>query len=143
MEQIGRQYPADCVINMDETSWKLLNYGFVTVAKRDNETVDCLFDNDLKMCRTAIDAAGGQFLLWVLCHGKMQRREHRYRDTGVRERCIRHGELVLLHQENGCTNTEVALDYVRWLQSRFAGGEIVLMWDVFAAHRVEEAKLFA
>jgi hypothetical protein len=101
MEQIVRQYPPDRVINMDEPSWKLLNYGFVAVAKRDSEIFDCLFDNNPKMCLTAIDAPGGKFLSWVLCHGKTERWEPRYRDAEVLEGSIRHGELVLSHQENG------------------------------------------
>jgi hypothetical protein len=60
------------------------------------------------MCRTAIDAGGGKFPLWVLCHGKTEMCGRRYRDAEVLERSIRHGELVLSHQENGWTNTEVA-----------------------------------
>ena len=32
IEGILQEYPLDHVLNMDETSWKLLNYGFVTVA---------------------------------------------------------------------------------------------------------------
>jgi hypothetical protein len=131
---------------MDKTSWKLLNYGFVTIAKRGSKTVDCLFDNDPKMCLTtitAIDAARGKFALWVLYHGKTERCENRCRDIEVLERSIRHGELVLSHQENGWTNAEVILDYFRWLRSRFAEGEIVLMWDVYTAHRAEEVKSFA
>jgi hypothetical protein len=143
MEQIVKQYPLDRVINMDETSWKLLNYGFVTVAKWGSETVDCLCDDDPKMCLTAIaaiDADGGKFPLWILCHGKTERCERRYRDADVLERSIRRGELVLLHQENGWTNTEVVLNYLRWSRFRFAGGEIVLMWNGMYSPNIVQKK---
>jgi hypothetical protein len=41
---------------MDETSWKLLNEGFLTVARRGADKVNCYFAGDPKKCTTAIAA---------------------------------------------------------------------------------------
>jgi hypothetical protein len=41
---------------MDEIRWKLLSCGFLTIAKRGAETVDCWFEGDSKMGLTAIVA---------------------------------------------------------------------------------------
>jgi hypothetical protein len=50
------------------------------------------------------------------------------------------GELVLTHAENGWTTTDVAIAYLHWLQVWFSGEPIVLVWDVFAAHRAQEVQ---
>jgi hypothetical protein len=71
--RIPSQYLGNHLIHMDENSWKLLNCGFLTVAKQGPETVDCWFEGDPKMCLTgiiAIDADGEKFLFWVLCRGR-------------------------------------------------------------------------
>jgi hypothetical protein len=128
---------------MDETSWKLLNTGFVTVANKSSETVDCLFDVDPKTCMTAIatiDAAGGKLPLWILARGKTTRCEQRYRTNSALERAIEGGELVVSHEENGWTNGDVACDYLRWLRSRYSSDAVVLVWNVFTSHRCEQTK---
>jgi hypothetical protein len=128
---------------MDETSWKLLNTGFVTIANRGSETVDCLFAGDPKMCLTAIDAGEGRLPIWILCRGTTTRCERRYRTDDALNRAIGQGQLVVSHQESGWTDTRVACDDLRWLRTRFGSGEIILIWDVFASHRCAEAKALA
>jgi hypothetical protein len=39
LDEILRICPYDHVVDMDETSWKWLNHGFVTLAERGRETV--------------------------------------------------------------------------------------------------------
>jgi hypothetical protein len=66
---ILQRYFVDRDLNMDETSWKLLNHGLVTIAEKRSEKVRCLFEGDLKICLTAIvgiDGAGGKLPIWVL-----------------------------------------------------------------------------
>jgi hypothetical protein len=44
----------DRIFNIDETSWKLLNAGIVTLTERGAEGVQCHFSVDAKDCLTAI-----------------------------------------------------------------------------------------
>jgi hypothetical protein len=63
MQGILDRYPLERIVNMNETRRKLLNTGFLTVADRRSETLDCLFPGDPKICLTAIaaiDAGGGR-----------------------------------------------------------------------------------
>jgi hypothetical protein len=146
MRNVLSQFPPDRVINMDETSWKLLNHGFVTVANTGSETVECLFAGDPTMCLTAIaaiDAVGGKLPIWILARGTTPRCERRYRTDEALSRAIAQGHLVVSHQQNGWTDAQVAGDYLRWLRTRFASGEIVLVWDVFISHRCQETKELA
>jgi hypothetical protein len=137
------QYPGDRVINMDETSWKLLNPGFITVANRGSETGECLFSGDPKMCLTAIpavDAAGSKLRPWILARGKTTRCEQRYRTSSALETAIHPVELVVSHEENGWTDTNVACGYLRWLKAGYPSRPVVLVWDVFTAHRCEQTR---
>jgi hypothetical protein len=146
METIRQRYPLDHIVNMDETNWKLLNHGFVTIANRGSETVDCFFDGDPKMCLTAIaaiDAAGGKLPIWIVCRGKTTRCEKKFDDHEDLKRAIRQGELVLSHEANGWTTGQLACEYLRWLNQAYRGQPIALLWDIFAAHRCAEAKALA
>jgi hypothetical protein len=63
LDEILRTDPRDQIVNTDETTWKLLNHGFMTLVETGTETVNCFFEGDSKMCLTAtaaIDAAGGK-----------------------------------------------------------------------------------
>jgi hypothetical protein len=146
LENILSQYPLDHVINMDETSWKLLNTGFATVAYKGSETVECFFNGGPKMCLTAIaaiDAAGGKLPIWILCHGKTARCERRYRANSALEKAIKQGKLFLSHEDNGWTTAQVASEWLNWLKSRFPSDPVVLLWDVFTSHRCEATKALA
>jgi hypothetical protein len=64
IHDIKEHYPPDHIVNMDETSWKMLNYGFVTIVDRGNKTVNCFIDGYHKICLitiATIDAAGWKF----------------------------------------------------------------------------------
>lgn len=140
------QYPLDHVINMDETSWKLLNSGFVTVGNTGSETVECQFQGDPKMCLTAIaaiDAAGGKLPMWILARGTTTRCERRYRNDDILRAAVNEGRLIVSHQVNGWTDAAVAGEYLRWLRGRYGSDELVLIWDVFISHRCDEVKTLA
>jgi hypothetical protein len=56
-------HPAGCIVNLDETSWRLINKQMSTIADMGADAVEYLFEGDQKMCMTAIasvDAAGGK-----------------------------------------------------------------------------------
>jgi hypothetical protein len=92
---ILHRYALERIVNMSKTSWKLLNTGFLTVADRGSETVDCLFPRDPKMCLTAIaaiDAAGGKVPIWILCRGTKTRWEQRLRTDDSPNQAIGQGE---------------------------------------------------
>jgi hypothetical protein len=134
------------VINMDETSWKQINNGFVTIAEKGAETVECFFSGDPKTCLTAVaavDAAGGKLPLWILCRGKTTRCETRYRTHDGIDRAVNQGKLVVSHQVNGWCNATIAAEYLRWLRSRYGRLKIVLLWDIWGAHRSKETKELA
>jgi hypothetical protein len=130
-----RETPLHLVLNMDETSWKLIAHQFLTVAQKGAEGISCLFDGDPKACITAIaciDAAGGRLPLWVVAKGKTSRSE-----TKIRTRChkdIEAGRLFLTHQQSGWTSREIAAQYLEWLADRYRR-PIILVWDLYAAHR--------
>jgi hypothetical protein len=108
------QYPPDRVINVDETSWKLINAGFVTLAKTGIEIVEYLLDGDTALCLpaiAAIDAAGVRLLTWIFSRGNTERCERRYRADETLDRAVRRGEWMVSHEENGWTAAQVACDY--------------------------------
>jgi hypothetical protein len=98
------------------------------------------------MCLTAIaaiDAAGGKLPLWVLGRGTTTKAERRFRNAECLPKAISRGELVLSHQENGWTDESVADQYLHWLRERYGERQIVLIWDIFPAHRTEWIKSLA
>jgi hypothetical protein len=144
---MGR-YAPEIVINMDETSWKHLNNGPLTIAETGSETVNCYFRGDPKTCLTAIaaiTAAGEKLPLWILARGKTTRCEARYRSHDAVQAAIRRGDLVLSHQRNGWSNAAIAAEYLQWLRRRYGRQgrrprRIVLLWDIFGSHRCQETK---
>jgi hypothetical protein len=79
---IRHNFAADFIINMDETSWKQINSGPITLAEKRSETVNCFFDCAPKMCLVAIaaiDAAGGKLPFWVLGRGTTTKCERKFR----------------------------------------------------------------
>jgi hypothetical protein len=143
MEIVMATYAATCVFNMDETSWCLINQQMLTIANIGADGVECLFQGEPRMCLTAIaslDAAGGKLPLWVLCKSKTKRCEERYRDDHRLQEYIRSGDLVLTYQSNGWTSALVASDYLHWLRFRIQRGPIVVLWNLFSAHREQGVK---
>jgi len=131
------------VMNMDETSWKSVDAHMRTIALRGAEEVTAFFDGDPKACVTAIatiDAAGGKLPLWVIAKGRTDRREKRFRlryDQAIEKR-----KLFVTHQDSGWTSRQVAFQYLNWLREQVQG-PVVLIWDLFSAHRDEEVKAAA
>jgi hypothetical protein len=131
------------MLNMDETSWKLLNHCFLTIAERGAEGISCLFEGDPKACITAIatrDAAGGKLPLWTIAKGKMERSEAK-----VRQECSRdtdNGGLIVTHQPSGWTSRDVAMQYLHWFADTYRE-HIVLVWDLDSADRDPQVRELA
>jgi hypothetical protein len=133
MIQILTTLPPAMVLNMDETSWKLINHQIGTVADIGTEGISCLFDGDPKTCLTAIatiSAAGEKLPLWIIAKGKTARCETRYHRNCTR--AIADGKLKVTHQPAGWVNSDVAKEYLKWLAESL-GHPFVLLWDLFSA----------
>jgi hypothetical protein len=131
-----RLYEPWLVLNMDETSWKLVTVNIKTMADRGADGVSCWFPGDPKSCVTVIatiDAAGEKKALWIIARGMTDRCEARFR--GLYGKRIEGGQLVITHQGCGWTSRDVAIRYLLWLSEITRGQPTVLVWDLFAAHR--------
>lgn len=134
------------VINVDETSWKVLNNRMVTVARIGSDEVKCVFDATEKDCITAIAGIaldGTKLPLWILATGTTKKTEKKFSENPRLQRYIREGSLVVEHSESGWTTADVARKYIKWLHKRNRGDHKYLLWDVYAAHRAEEVKEYA
>jgi hypothetical protein len=117
---------------MDETSRKLLNNSFLTIADRGAKGISCLLDGDPKACITVIatiNAVGEKLLLWAIAKGKTERCERGILDDCARQ--VDNAELIVTHQPSGWTGREVAMHDLQWLADRYCQ-QIVLVWDLFA-----------
>jgi hypothetical protein len=136
-EEALATYRPDRIFNMDETSWKFLNNGKLTLADTGTEGVHCHFSTDPKECVTAIatiSAAGERMPLWVIAKGTTVRSEQKFQRLEASQ------QLHLTHSENGWTNGVVAKEDLKWLRQKNGHAPICLLWDVFSAHRDTEVK---
>jgi hypothetical protein len=76
--------------------------------------------------------------LWIIAKGLTDRYEQKFRRSHHRR--IESGTLVITHQQCGWTNRDVVLQYLFWISKANAGKPILLLWDLFAAHRDDFAK---
>jgi hypothetical protein len=51
--------------------------------------------------------------------------------------------ITLTNQKNGWCDKTIAKQYLKWLRGQFPTGAIVLIWDVFSAHRDSEVEAYA
>ena len=133
IEQHGREG----LVNVDETSWRVIDHRWKTLAVTGAENVQCHWQSDPKMCVTAIcgiDAAGGKLPVWVIADGVTERCEAKFREHPVLSEFIRKGELVITHSPKGWCNNQICIQYLKWL-ANFKKRPLFLVWDVFAAHR--------
>jgi hypothetical protein len=79
VRDVMQQYPADRVINVNETNWRAMALGFLTWAKIGSESVTCQAGNDEKEGVTviaAIDAAGNKLPLCIIGKRKTDNDRH-------------------------------------------------------------------
>lgn len=140
-EAFAPQFESKNILNVDETSWKVLNNRCVTVALRGKDGVTCKFGSDEKECITVIAAIaldGTKLPLWVLAKGKTERREAKFRDD---TRLKKLKEWVIIeHSESGWNSGDVARKYLNWLHKWNQGDHKYVLWDLYASHRSEDTK---
>jgi hypothetical protein len=77
--------------------------------------------------------------MWMICHGKTPRCQRRAEER--LSKYITRGLLRLTHQRSGWCDKTTAMQYLKWLRAtRPAGQKLLLVWDVFSAHRDAEVK---
>ena len=141
-----QQFRFEDIINVDETSWRIVNSRMVTVSETGQEDVRVKFQQDEKACITVIAGIardGSKLPLWVIASGCTDRSHDKFMRDFRLNQAVRFGKLVITHSERGWTNTEVAKAYLSWLHTRNNGSHKYLIWDVFAAHRSEEVRKYA
>jgi hypothetical protein len=129
-----------CIINMDETCWRILMGQTVTTARIGADSVTAEFPFNPKECITAsISAAGDRLPLWVICKGKTERSERKITANEKLKKSIDKKSLILCHSESGWTTAEIAVMYLQWLRKQVKG-PLIVIWDLFAAHRDDTVK---
>jgi hypothetical protein len=146
MQNIMMCYDHSHVINMDETSWKVIPNNWRTVAYKGQEGVKCLFSTDQKICVTAvasISAAGDKLPLWIVLKGTTERCEIFYHLDPIVQNAIEERRLVLTHSDRGWMDTKVAKEYLTWLRRLYPETNLALVWDGCRAHENREVKEWA
>jgi hypothetical protein len=134
------------VINMDETSWKVIPNNWRTVANKGQEGVKCVFGVDQKICVTAvagISAAGDKLPLWIVVKGITERCEISFRLDQTLQNAIEAGKLLIVHSKNGWMDADISKQYLDWLRRIFPTGDLSVVWDGCRAHENSDVKIFA
>jgi hypothetical protein len=122
MSEILMDYPADRVINIDETQWKLVNGSVKAWGPRGAESVRVTVDDDAKdgvIAIGAVDAAGGKLPLTVVGKGKTLR-------------CLKRDEpppeVGKLQSNSGWTTSDVICQYLQDLRDNHSpDGPLVMV----------------
>jgi hypothetical protein len=124
------QYPHDRVLNVDETSWKVVAGGFWTWPDMGSEIVSWIADDNEKegvTVITGIDAGGMKLPLTVIGKGKTKR-------------CLAAlsipPEVWSITSPTGWTTCDVMSHSFRLLREKlYPTGPLVVLLETFAAHR--------
>jgi hypothetical protein len=131
-QSLIEQYPAERILNIDETNWRAVAAGFLTWAKAGTASVQCQIDNDEKQGVTAIAAinfAGKKHPLTIIGKGKTERYLNGF-DLPA--------EVWTSTSETGWTTSDVMCRYFAHLRERlFPEGPIILLLDCYSAHRCQ------
>ena len=131
-----------CIINCDQTNWKLINFSGLTWAKRGAEEVTVNIEGDSKKSFTAmatVDAQNRRYPLYLIAKGKTEQCHQQLESVADRA--------YIDHSKTGWFNKPVMLNYLEWLRREFeernpdiAKSEVVLILDLYAAHRDKEVR---
>jgi hypothetical protein len=142
MEVVMATSASMCVFNMDETSWHLINQEMSTIANIGADAVEWSFQGDSRKCLIAIasvDAAGGKIPCW---------------SSGRARWNFARGAIATIPD---CRSTSEVANWsfpptqwmnertcrqrlFHWLYSQIQRGPIVVLWDLFSAHREQGVK---
>lgn len=143
LELVNMQFPADLILNVDETCWRITNGRLHTVAIRGADQVDVRMKEDPKKCLTVIACctkAGERLPLWLIAKGKTQLCEKKFRNDQRLRHYIQAGKLIVDHSSNGWSNDEIMIRYLKWLKEFKKGYILHVLWDLYASHKSEIVK---
>lgn len=145
-ELAREQFEEDFIVNIDETSWRLLNNRLVTIAKTGADEVTCEFNAGCKDCLTVIAGitrSGKRLPVWVICEGKTERCEEKFRNSPALRKYLQSKELFITRSQNGWTDTTVAKEYLKWLKEEvYEGAPIFVIWDAYRAHKTPAIRCY-
>ena len=138
MDAVACQFTPDYVINVDETSWKLINGRLRTIARRGAEDVVLHTGADPRADITAIAAcckSGEKLPLWVLATGKTAKCTEKFTKSPVLRHYITSKLLIVHYSVKGWATSSVMIEYLKWLKRYKKDHFCNVLWDVHASHR--------
>jgi len=123
-EVAKQQFTFDCIMDADETSWRVLHNQMFTITDTGAEDVSCNSSCSEKACITVMTAIRGDD-----------------DDRVVKE--IRDGWLHLAYSKSGWMDQDVVMEYLKWLSKVAQNQAQYLIWDVYPSHRSEAVKATA
>lgn len=127
-------YPPNRIINIDETAWKLYESPKLVIVEKGIKTINLNIDVSSKISITAIGgitASGEKLQLWVIAKGKT--------DVSLRKFGDRKN-IVFNYTTSGWVTETIVLKYLDWLSDLYKNEPIVLVLDVYPAHRTEAVR---
>jgi len=145
-EVAKQQFTLYDILNADETSWRVLRNGMLTITNTGADDVSCNFSCDEKACTTvkaAIRKDGTKLPLWVIAKGLTARTLNMFEeDIRVAEE-VSCGKLHLAHSVSEWMDQDVVIEYLKWLSMVAQNQAQYLVWDVCPSHRSEAVKATA
>jgi hypothetical protein len=129
LNEARREYPLDHIFNFDETCWKRFLGPKRVLAEKGTEGVKLKSEKGEKESYTGygcISAAGNKLPFWILAKGKTDLCHRKFKAPD---------DVIIRHTQNGWTNEAMMLEYVTWLSDQARGEPILLVLDVYPAHR--------
>ena len=143
MQMVNIQFPDDLIIKIDETSWCIINGKLHTVAFKGTDKINVILNGDPKKSLTVIAActkAGERLPLWLISKGKTDLCERKFRDDTRLRHYISSKQLYIDHTENGWSNEDPIIRYLKWLKNYKNGYMINVVLDLHSSHRSESVK---
>jgi hypothetical protein len=130
----SNRYPATRIFNFDETSWKCYLGPQKVVAEKGTSVVKLNAPRGEKECYTGygcISAAGDKLPFWILTKGKTNRSHAKFGATP---------DVIIQHTPSGWTNDDMMVQYINWLSGNCQGEPLMLVLDVYKAHRTQKLR---
>jgi hypothetical protein len=139
----SQSVPPENIFNMDETSWAPTALKQKTVGRKGKQTPARHFTgtdpkDHITMIGT-ISAAGTALPLILIAKGTTERCEEKFKQELANHAA--RNRILFTHSINGWMTADVAKHYLSflrdWATSTGVTGDIVLLWDVFQAHKAK------
>ena len=139
------QFPRSCILNADETCWRIVNGKLKTLALRGSDEVNVQSNFDAKKSLTVMAccaADGTKLPLMIIARGTTAACEEKFRQH-ERLRHYINKTLFVDHTERGWSTHEFAKRYLKFLSKQVEERKIFLLWDLHSSHRKEDVRDYA